>query len=100
MVLGRNIPQFAFLNVLLGSEAVLIPEDRLRQRLLAAELPEGFLKNQSLETFYQKIAIPTLVTIEYDRPAGIIDDRRQQSVAQGMFTVIENLSDHECAAEK
>jgi hypothetical protein len=67
---------------------------------LAAELAEGFLKDQSLETFYQKIAIPTLLTIEYDRPACLLDDRRQQMVAQGMFTVIENLSDHEGAAEK
>jgi predicted PurR-regulated permease PerM len=101
VVLGRHVPQFAFLNVLLGSEAVLTPEERLHQRLLAAdadeatELAEGFLKKQPLETFYQQIAIPTLVTIEHDRAAGLLDDRRQQMVAQGMFTVIENLSDHE-----
>ena len=103
VVLGRHVPQFAFLNVLLGSEAVLTPEERLHQRLLAAdadeatELAEGFLKEQPLETFYQQIAIPTLVTIERDRAAGLLDDRRQQMVAQGMFTVIENLSDHEDA---
>ena len=101
VVLGRHVPQFAFLNVLLGSEAVLTPEEKLHQRLLAAdpdeatELAEGFLKDQSLETFYQQIAIPTLVTIERDRAAGLLDDRRQQMVARGMFTVIENLSDHE-----
>ena len=101
VVLGRHVPQFAFLNVLLGSEAVLTLEERLHQRLLAAdadeatELAEDFLKNQSLEAFYQKIAIPTLVTIERDRSAGLLDDRRQQMVAQGMFTVIENLADHE-----
>ena len=101
VVLGRHVPQFAFLNVLLGSEAVLTPEERLHQRLLAADadeatdLAEGFLKDQSLETFYQKIAIPTLVTIEHDRAAGLLDDRRQQMVARGMFNVIENLADHE-----
>jgi predicted PurR-regulated permease PerM len=104
VVLGRHVPQFAFLNVLLGSEAVLTPEEKLHQRLLAAdadeatELAEGFLKDQSLETFYQQIAIPTLVTIERDRAAGLLDDRRQQMVARGMFTVIENLSDHEDVA--
>ena len=104
VVLGRHVPQFAFLNVLLGSEAVLTPEERLHQRLLAAdadeatELAERFLKDQPLEIFYQKIAIPTLVTIERDRAAGLLDERRQQMVAQGMFTVIENLSDHEDAA--
>ena len=101
VVLGRHVPQFAFLNVLLGSEAVLTPEESLHQRLLAAdadeatELAEIFLKDQPLETFYQKIAIPALVTIERDRAAGLLDDRRQQMVAHGMFTVIENLSDHD-----
>lgn len=101
VVLGRHVPQFTFLNVLLGSEAVLTPEESLHQRLLAADadeatdLAEVFLKGQSLETFYQEIAIPILVTTERDRAAGLLDDRRQQMVAQGMFTVIENLSDHE-----
>lgn len=103
VVLGRHVPQFAFLNVLLGSEPVLTPDERLHQRLLAAdadeatELAEVFLEDQSLETFYQDMAIPTLVTIERDRAAGLLDDRRQQMVAQGMFTVIENLADHEDA---
>jgi predicted PurR-regulated permease PerM len=101
VVLGRHVPQFAFLNVLLGSEAVLTPEESLHQRLLAGdadeatELAEGFLKDQSIETFYQQIAMPTLVTIEHDRAAGLLDDRRQRTVAHSMFTVIENLSDHE-----
>jgi predicted PurR-regulated permease PerM len=103
VVLGRHVPQFAFLNVLLGSEPALTPEEKLHQRLLAAdadeatELAEGFLKDQTLETFYQQIALPTLVTIERDRAAGFLDDRRQQMVARGMFTLIENLSDHEDA---
>lgn len=101
VVLGRHVPQFAFLNVLLGSEAALTPEESLHQRLLAAdadeatELADVFLKDQSLEAFYQNTAIPTLVTIERDRAAGLLDDRRQQMVAKGMFTVIENLLDHE-----
>ncbi len=77
VVLGRHVPQFNFLDVLLGSEAVLTPEESLHQRLLAAdadeatELAEVFLKGQSLETFYQDIAVPTLVRIERDRAAGV-----------------------------
>ena len=39
--------------------------------------------------------MPALVTIERDRAVGILDDRRRQMVAEGMFTLIENLSDHE-----
>jgi predicted PurR-regulated permease PerM len=101
VVLGRHVPQFAFLNVLLGSGAALTPEEGFHQRLLAADsdeatdLAELFLKDQSLETFYEKIALPTLVTIERDRAAGLLDDRRQLMVAQAMLTVIENLADHQ-----
>jgi predicted PurR-regulated permease PerM len=100
VVLGRHVPQFAFLNVLLGRESVLTPEERLHQRLLMADADEAteqaevFLKDQSLEAFYQQIAIPTMVTIEREHAAGIVDDQRRQIVAKSMFTLIENLSDH------
>jgi len=100
VVLGRHVPQFAFLNVLLGREAVLTPEERLHQRLLMADADEAtdqaevYLKDQSLEAFYQQIAMPTMVTIEREHAAGIVDDQRRQIVAKSMFTLIENLSDH------
>ena len=40
-VLGRHVPQFAFLDVLLGSERVLTPEESLHQRLLALNPDEA-----------------------------------------------------------
>jgi predicted PurR-regulated permease PerM len=40
-VLGRHVPQFVFLDVLLGSERVLTPEESLRQRLLALDPAEA-----------------------------------------------------------
>jgi predicted PurR-regulated permease PerM len=41
VVLGRHVPQFEFLHVLLGSEAVLTPKESLHQRLLAADADEA-----------------------------------------------------------
>src|SRR3546814_12629673 len=40
VVLGRHVPQFAFLDVLLGSEPVLSPQESLYQRLLAGDQDE------------------------------------------------------------
>jgi hypothetical protein len=66
VVLGRRVPQFAFLEVLLGSEPVLTPEQSLHQRLLALNPDEAtvnaeeYLKDHSLEEFYDQVAIPAL----------------------------------------
>ena len=64
MVLGRHVPQFQFLEVLLGNEPVLEPDEQLYQRLLAADPDEAtdraetFLEDNDLVTFYQTVAIP------------------------------------------
>ena len=51
-VLGRHVPQFAFLDVLLGSERVLTPEEGLRQRLLALDPAEA---TENAEEYLQSI---------------------------------------------
>src|SRR5215204_3311936 len=41
VVMGRYVPQFAFLNIMLGDEPVLSIEDRMYQRLLARDQEEA-----------------------------------------------------------
>lgn len=100
-VLGRHVPQFAFLDVLLGSERVLTPEESLHQRLLAlhpdeaTEDAEEYLQKHSLEEFYGEVAIPALVSIERDRARGVLDDHRRSMVVDGVITLIDNLSETE-----
>ena len=59
VVLGRHVPQFGFLNVLLGSEPVLEPAESLYQRLLAGdpdeatERAEEYLKSHSILVYYR-----------------------------------------------
>jgi hypothetical protein len=95
------VPQFAFLEVLLGSEPVLTPEQSLHQRLLAlnpdeaTENAEEYLEDHSLEEFYDQVAIPALVSIERDRARGVLDDDRRSMVVDSVATLIDNLSDVE-----
>jgi predicted PurR-regulated permease PerM len=59
----RYVPQFEFLNVLLGDEPVLPPESRFYQRLLAMDLHEAraivdeFLADRTLVDLYDVIIV-------------------------------------------
>jgi predicted PurR-regulated permease PerM len=98
VVLGRHVPLFGFLDVLLGSEPVLTPSQRLTQRLIAGdsdeatEVAEAYLQDHSIASFYE-IAVPALVSIERDRAAGTIDQGRRKLAAEALQTVMENLDE-------
>ena len=103
VVLGRHVPQFGFLNVLLGSEPVLEPAESLYQRLLAGdpdeatERAEEFLKSHPILTYYDEVAIPALSMFEHDRARGVLTDERRMLVAAAALTLVDNLSEHEDA---
>jgi hypothetical protein len=66
VVMGRYLPQLAFLSVLLGKEAVLTPEERLYQRMLAGDVEGGEeiakeeLRNRPLASLYDDVLLPAL----------------------------------------
>lgn len=101
VVLGRHVPQFGFLDVLLGSEPVLTPVESLYQRLLAGdpdeatERAEEYLDKNPLLDFYDDVAVPALALVEKDRARGVLDDQQRAIVAAGAVTLVDNLSEHE-----
>ena len=103
VVLGRHVPQFGFLNVLLGSEPVLEPAESLYQRLLAGdpdeatERAEEYLRTHSILDYYEEVAIPALSMFEHDRARGVLTDERRALVAAAALTLVDNLSEHEDA---
>jgi len=100
VVLGRHVPQFEFLDVLLGNEPVLEPHQQLYQRLLAGDpdeatdRAEAFLAEQSLATFYATVAIPALALGEADRSRGVLTEERRQRVAECAADLVDNLEDY------
>ena len=101
VVLGRHVPQFEFLNILLGNEPVLSPSEQLYQRLLAGdpaeatEHAEEYLSEAQISDFYDDVALPALVAGELDRARGALEEDRRRRVAEGALTLVENLSEHE-----
>jgi predicted PurR-regulated permease PerM len=71
-VIGKYVPQLAFLDVLLGTEPALDPRYGYYQRLLArdeaeaAELVETFLQEHTPEELCDEVLIPALVRVRED----------------------------------
>lgn len=113
VVLGRHVPQFEFLKVMLGNEPVLDPKERLYQRLLAGDPDEAtdnaeeLLEEEYLVDFYGDVAIPALLLGEHDRARGVLLPEQMKQVAASARTLLSNLqeiaeeeSDEEEAADE
>jgi predicted PurR-regulated permease PerM len=99
VVLGRHVPQLEFLDVILGNEPVLAPDETFYQRLLAndpeeaTEQAEEFIKERSLAEFFDEVAIPALVRAQGDSDDGTLSPERCLMIKEGIRAMIEDLSD-------
>lgn len=99
LVIGRNVPSFSYLNVILGADPVLSLEARLYQRMLARDqesmidLADEYLKTKELPEFYGQVLIPALSMAEVDRHAGTLAENRQQFIVQSTAELIEDLGE-------
>jgi predicted PurR-regulated permease PerM len=94
-VIGRHVPNLAFLEVLFGDAPVLAPAARLYQRLVAldaddaAELARTFHKEQGLHVLYQDLILPALRQLEIDRQSGALEEHRIEVVFEGLAEIVE-----------
>ena len=99
VVLGRHVPQLEFLDVMLGNDPVLTPDETFYQRLLAndpeeaIEQAEEFLKEQTVAEFFDEVAIPALVRAQADSDEGVLSAERRLMIREGIRTMLEDLSD-------
>lgn len=96
-VLGKYVPQMAFLNTLLSDDQVLPPHSRFYQRLLAQdpdeaiEVAEEYLKTSTLDSLYDHVVLPALSLAEQDRHRGELDDAKQQFICQTVRELVDDL---------
>ena len=101
--LGRHVEHLQFLEVLLGDQPALAPEESFYQRILAddpdeaSHLAEEFLKENSLSTYYDQIAIRGLALAQLDVNQGLLDHQHRVRIKEAVDAVIDNLSDHDDA---
>ncbi len=100
VVIGRYVPRLEFLGILLGSDPVLAPEERLYQRLLAGnleeatEIAEDYVDEHSSREFYDHVGIPALRLAENDRQRSTTDTNYRRLVANTAICVVREVEDH------
>jgi predicted PurR-regulated permease PerM len=94
-VLGKNIPEFESLGILLGDQPALSPHESFYQRLLAGDADEAAtLLDEQLAavgraTAYDRLIVPALALAERDRHNGELDDEDKSFVWHNAHELIE-----------
>ncbi len=105
VVLGRFVPHFSFLHILLGDEEVLGAEAQIYQRLLAMDqseaqaIVERLLKQKPLMELYDSVLIPALSLAEQDRHKGAIDTTREEFLFLSINEMITELLEYQPARD-
>lgn len=99
LVLGRNLPQLQFLEILLGATPVLDLPTRIYQRLIAddvdeaVEIAEAEIEEGSVTDFYNDVGIPVLRLASEDYLHSATAEHRLR-FANGMDDMLEELQEH------
>ena len=96
-VMGRYIPEFGYLNVLLGVEPVLSPEERFYQRLIALdhdeaeELVEKHAATRGSAATFDEVIVPALRLAETDRRRNALEPARERFIYEHGRQIVEEL---------
>ncbi len=99
LVIGKHVPQLAFLHILLGNEPVFEPKRRVYQRLLAGdqeeagEVIDAELENRPLTEVYDTLVIPALALAETDWHRGELDEARHKLILQSLKEMIHDMDE-------
>ena len=100
-VLGRHVEGLEIFDVLLGDTPALTPEQRFYQRALTGDAAEATyhaelgLKDQSLASYLDTVALSGLKLAERDATRGGLDDAQAERVADTVKEMLDNLADFE-----
>src|SRR6202171_2475371 len=101
VVLGRHVERLEFLDVMFGDRPALSPPEIFYQRMLAgdpaeaAEKAEEFLKERSLASYYDEVALKGLQLAQADAERGALAQERLAKIRDAVGEFVSNLSDHE-----
>jgi predicted PurR-regulated permease PerM len=100
-VMGRYIPELGYLNVLLGVEPVLEPEERFYHRLIAldqeeaVDIAEKHAAAKGLADTFDTVLIPALSLVEIDRRKKGIEPARERYIFEHLRNMVEDLESPE-----
>jgi predicted PurR-regulated permease PerM len=101
VVLGRHVERLEFLDVMFGDRPALSPPEIFYQRMLAgdpteaAEKAEEFLKERSLASYYDEVALKGLQLAQADAERGALDQERLVKIRDAVNEFAGDLSDQD-----
>jgi predicted PurR-regulated permease PerM len=101
VVLGRHVERLEFLDVLLGDRPALTPVENFYQRMLAGdpdealEHAEQLLKERSLSSYYDEVALKALQLAANDSRRGVLTREQIESIKEASTGLVADLADHD-----
>jgi len=101
VVLGRHVERLEFLDIMLGDRPALSPPEIFYQRMLAgdpteaSEKAEEFLKERSLSSYYDEVALKGLQLAQADAERGALNQERLTKIREAVREFANNLSDRD-----
>jgi predicted PurR-regulated permease PerM len=99
VVLGRHVERLQFLDVMFGDRPALSPPEIFYQRMLAgdpteaAEKAEEFLKERSLASYYDEVALKGLQLAQMDAERGALNQERLTKIRDAVNEFANDLSE-------
>ena len=101
VVLGRHIERLEFIDVLLGDQPALTPAESFYQRILAGDADEALdqaellLRDRSLSSYYDEVALRGLQLAANDSLRGVLSDDQLRNIQDAIDGVVADLADHD-----
>lgn len=99
VVLGTHIEGLRFIEILLGDEPALEPEERFYQRVLAgdaneaADQAEQRLKEVALSDYYDDVPMKALLLAQFDAAHGKLSRDKQVEIRDTIEEIVEDLDE-------
>ena len=106
VVLARHVERLQFIDILLGDQPALTPQQMTYQRMLAGdpieliEHAQAFLKSNSLFDYYDKIVLRALQLAQVDAERGRLDDARLANILKTVAEIVEDVGEQRDATAK
>jgi predicted PurR-regulated permease PerM len=100
VVLARHVDRLQFIDVMLGDQPALTPQQAAYQRMLtgdpmeAIEQARAFLKDGTVADYYEKILLGALRLAQADAELGRLDDTRLDNIFKTVSEIVEDLAEH------
>jgi predicted PurR-regulated permease PerM len=100
VVLARHVDRLQFIDVMLGDQPALTPQQAAYQRMLtgdpleAIEQARAFLKDGTVADYYEEIVLGALRLAQADAELGRLDDVRLENIFKTVSDIVEDLAEH------